>query len=296
MNIPVVIQAARPNFLILTPVCIFLGVAASLVTLTEINWLFLTLATLGALLAHVSVNTLNEYADFKSGLDSQTIRTAFSGGSGALPNNPSGAQDVLIVGVVSLLLTAVIGLYFIFQYGLIILGISALGGVIIVSYTNWLNRHPWLCLVSPGLAFGVLMVVGVEIVLTGKVEPSSWLVALVPFFLVNNLLLLNQYPDIEADKVVGRRHLAITYGVNTANIIYASFVVATALAIIGGVYWQMLPMTSLAALTLLPVALFSLWGAMKHREQIGLHPKYLGANVAVAIITPLLLALSLIWH
>jgi len=43
------------------------------------------LALLGAFLAHVSVNTLNEYYDFKSGLDLETIRTPFSGGSGALP-------------------------------------------------------------------------------------------------------------------------------------------------------------------------------------------------------------------
>ncbi len=41
------------------------------------------LALLGAFLAHISVNTLNEYFDFKSGLDLETIKTPFSGGSGA---------------------------------------------------------------------------------------------------------------------------------------------------------------------------------------------------------------------
>jgi hypothetical protein len=43
---------------------------------------------IGALFAHISVNTLNEYFDFKSGLDLTANKTPFSGGSGALPNTP----------------------------------------------------------------------------------------------------------------------------------------------------------------------------------------------------------------
>ena len=36
--------------------------------------------------------------------------------------------------------------------------------------------------------------------------------SLVPFFLVNNLLLLNQFPDVAADRQAGRRHLLVQHG------------------------------------------------------------------------------------
>jgi 1,4-dihydroxy-2-naphthoate octaprenyltransferase len=45
----------------------------------------------------------------------------------------------------------------------------------------------------------------------------------------------------------------------------------------------------------MPLALFSLTGAIKHGENIGSFPQYLGANVAVAILTPLLLGISIIF-
>ncbi|MFW2438612.1 MAG: prenyltransferase, partial [Arenicellales bacterium] len=83
MKITAVIQSMRVPFLVLTPVCVFLG--ASTVVLNETNTGLLMLVLLGALLAHISVNALNEYSDFRSGLDLTTTRTQFSGGSGALP-------------------------------------------------------------------------------------------------------------------------------------------------------------------------------------------------------------------
>ncbi|MDQ4422556.1 MAG: hypothetical protein QF808_01485, partial [Thalassolituus sp.] len=72
------LKTTRPPFLILTPVCLLMGFAASGYS-PQLNpdliWV-----VLGALLAHISVNMLNEYQDFKSGLDLVTDRTPFSGG------------------------------------------------------------------------------------------------------------------------------------------------------------------------------------------------------------------------
>ena len=70
-----------------------------------------------ALAAHISVNTFNEYFDLRSGLDLNTQRTPFSGGSGALPQHPEMARAVLAMAVCSLLVTAAIGLYFIREHG-----------------------------------------------------------------------------------------------------------------------------------------------------------------------------------
>jgi 1,4-dihydroxy-2-naphthoate octaprenyltransferase len=192
----------------------------------------LLLVLLGALLAHISVNALNEYSDFKSGLDLATTRTPFSGGSGALPENPEMSGAVFAVGAMSLMATLTIGGFFIWKYGAGIVPIGVTGLILIVTYTDWINRYPFLCLVAPGIGFGFLMVVGTQFVLQGEYVPLSVLVAIIPFFLVNNLLLLNQYPDIVADASVGRNHFPIAYGVSLSNLAYALFALATTASII----------------------------------------------------------------
>ena len=87
---------ARPNFLILTPVCISLGLASVLLTEGWVDWGTLAVILIGALMAHVSVNALNEYQDFQSGLDFKTERTPFSGGSGTLVLQPRLASQALV--------------------------------------------------------------------------------------------------------------------------------------------------------------------------------------------------------
>jgi len=292
MKMAAVLQSMRVPFLVLTPVCVFLG--ASTVPTSETSISLLLLVLLGALLAHISVNALNEYSDFKSGLDLATTRTPFSGGSGALPENPEMSGAVFAVGAMSLMATLTIGGFFIWKYGTGIVPIGVTGLILIVTYTDWINRYPFLCLVAPGIGFGFLMVVGTQYVLQGEYVPLSVLVAVIPFFLVNNLLLLNQYPDIVADASVGRKHFPIAYGVSLSNLAYALFALATTASIIIYVLLGYLPAISFIALFPMPLAFFALYGAIKYRENIGSYPHYMGANVGVAILAPLLLGLSII--
>ena len=254
----------------------------------------LVLVLLGALLAHISVNTLNEYFDFKNGLDFTTTRTPFSGGSGALPKNPEMVNAVLAVGVTSLIASLVIGMFFIWEYGLDIAPIGIVGLFLTITYTGWINRHPFLCLIAPGISFGFLMVVGAQLILEGEYTRLSWLAAAIPFFLVNNLLLLNQYPDIQADSNVGRRIFPIAYGTEKSNLIYGFFILATISVIVTCIFMGYFPALGFIALLPMPLAFFSLTGAIKHGETIGNFPQYLGANVAVTILTPLLLGVSII--
>ena len=88
MKFKAISKSIRWPFLVLTPACLFLGWSVVIATQTEIEIHLLALSFLGAVLAHISVSTLNEYLDFKSGLDLKTKKTKFSGGSGALPENP----------------------------------------------------------------------------------------------------------------------------------------------------------------------------------------------------------------
>lgn len=289
-----VLQSTRGPFLLLSPICVFLAFSAAYFSNADINYGHLLLALLGALSANISVNALNEYLDFESGLDLVTQRTPFSGGSGALPSCPSAATSVLLLGGASLILVVLIGLYFIWSCGLTILPIGLVGIAVIAAYTRIINRRPLLCLVAPGLGFGVLMVLGSYFVMVEGFSPLAALVCLVPFFLVNNLLLLNQYPDIDADKSVGRAHFPISFGIHNSNVAYALFAFAAAMAIIVGIVFKVLPLIS--AIALLPMgASAAVWFAMVlHRQNIGNYPGYMAMNVFVCLVTPLSLGVSLL--
>ena len=87
----------RPPFLILAPVCAFLAISiVAFQSPSSLSFIKIFLVVIGAIAAHISVNTFNEYFDFKSGLDFKTMKTPFSGGSGALPASPDKARIALV--------------------------------------------------------------------------------------------------------------------------------------------------------------------------------------------------------
>ena len=294
MKLNIALKTIRPSFLVLTPVCVFLGLSTSLSMETPIIISMLFLILVGAISAHVNVNMLNEYYDFKSGVDFKTKRTPFSGGSGALPDNPEMAGLIFVSGLASLFITIAVGIYFILESDIQILPIGLAGIMLIITYTQWLNRLPVLCLIAPGLGFGVLMVVGTHVLLKSEHSQLVWLVSLIPFFLINNLLLLNQYPDIEADASVGRNTFPIAFGLRNSNIVYAIFMLATYSLILFYIVAGYIPTLSVIALIPIVFSLFALIGAIKYKSRIGDFPQHMGANVASTISTPLLLAISII--
>lgn len=293
-TLEVVLQSIRPPFLVLSPVCLFLGVSTATASGATVSGHLIAAVLLCGIAAHAAVNALNEYEDFKSGLDLNTVRTPFSGGSGALPSHPELAGAVRLAGLLLLAFTALIVVYFVLLRGPFLLGVGGLGIVLIVSYTKWINRSPLLCLIAPGIAFGPLMVVGAHYALIGTHAFLPWVAALVPFFLVNSLLLLNQYPDIQADSEAGRNHLLIAFGIAAGNVVYGLFALLTGLAILAPIMAGLLPGTALIALAPLGFSLFALRGAVRCGGEIGHHPRYLAANVAATLLTPLLLGLAII--
>ncbi len=283
----------RLPFVILTPACVLVGLGAAVWSTGEVNYIYFTLALIGAITAHISVNAFNEYFDFKSGLDYRTHRTPFSGGSGTLPARPELVRQALSVAIVAIFITALIGFYFLRARGFSLLPLGVLGFLIIIAYTPWFTRNPVLCLIAPGLGFGPLMVMGTNYVLTGGYSWTSFIASLVPFFLVNDLLLLNQFPDIEADQNVGRRHLPIVLGRRVSSLIYGTILLLAYLSIVLGVTLGHLPLTTLIGLLTLIIAIPVSIGVYRSAESVEKLAPFLGLNVIINIVTPTLVAIGL---
>jgi 1,4-dihydroxy-2-naphthoate octaprenyltransferase len=114
----------------------------------------------------------------------------------------------------------------------------------------------------------------------------------VPFFLVSNLLLLNQFPDVEADKSINRRHYPITIGRKASAKIFVAFYALAYLAILVGVFVFHTPYLSLLGLLTLVFAIPAGLCALRNAIDIPKLMPALGQNVLVNILTPLLVAIG----
>ena len=122
---------------------------------------------------------------------------------------------------------------------------------------------------------------------------SLFAITLVPFLITNNLLLINQFPDITADKNVGRNHLAIHYGVSSAQHVFTlSLIIATG-CLVYLVSNSYLPTLALIALLPLGLCVISLVYLYHLGDNIAQHLPAMGLVAAAANLTPLMLSLAL---
>ncbi len=291
-----VVGVARPNFLLLTPICISLGLSSVMLSNMGVDWSLFAVVLLGAMMAHVSVNALNEYADFHSGLDYKTEKTPFSGGSGTLVLQPRLATQALVLGVASLGITIASGLFLIMRVGWGLIPVGLLGVLIIVFYTGWIARNRYLVLIAPGLGFGPLMVVGTDYALTGTYSGTAVLLSLIPFSLVNNLLLLNQMPDVEADRSVGRDNFAIAWEPERSAWLFFIFALTAYLTILVGVITNQLPWGALLGLLTVGLIYPVFQGVKRYSGDVTQLIPSLAKNVAVTLLTPLLVFIGILLH
>jgi len=281
----------RAPFLPLSVVLAFLGIC--------IAWYdgyfhlgYALLAFFGLLLAHISVDVLNEYSDYKSGIDLETQRTPFSGGSGALPSGLISPRQALWLGIASFLVIVPIGIYFVMARGWLLLPLLLIAAICILLYTPFILKLRWPEW-APGVGMGTLPVLGMYFVQTTAYTLPAIIAAIPSGILVHNLLLLNEFPDTEADKKGGRKTLPITMGKARAGIVYSVLTVVVYLWIIGGVIAGLMPPYCLIALLTLPFAIKAIQGALKPQEMTKLMPA-MANNVQVVLLTQLLLGIGYI--
>jgi len=298
MKLKVWFLETRPHFLLLSVVLAFLGASIAWYGSKEFGGAFnlgyAWLAFLGILLAHISVNVLNDYFDYISGVDLETKRTPFSGGSGILPAALLTPRQVFWLGLVSFLLAVPIGIYFVISLprGWFLLPLLLVAAVCVLLYNLLILKLKWPEW-APGLGLGVLPVLGAYFVQTNAYTFPAVIASIPSGILVHNLLLLNEFPDAEADSKVGRKTTPITIGKAKASIFYSVLTVIVYLWIIGAVVAGVMPPFCLIALLTLPLAIKAIQGALKYYDASKLMPA-MGNNVLIILLIQLLLGIGYI--
>jgi len=283
------ILETRPQFLLLSVVLAFLGTSIAWYE-GAFNLWHAILAFIGLLLCHISVNVLNDYYDYKSGIDLKTRRTPFSGGSGFLPAASLNPRHVLWFGLTCFLLAVPIGIYFVLVIGWSLLPLLLVAAICILLYTPLLTKLGWPEW-APGIGLGALPILGAYFIQTGQYALPAIVASIPSGILVHNLLLLNEFPDAEADKTAGRKTLPIAMGGKGAGIVYSALTIILYLWIIAWVAAGLMPVFCLIALATLPFAVRAIRGALSYQDESKLMPA-MASNVLVVLLTQLLLGIG----
>ncbi len=294
----------RAPFLILSVFLVLIGLAFSVKYPSHIsesfNYLHAFMLVIGVVSSHISVNLFNEYSDYFTRIDFKTVRTPFSGGSGMMMEGKIKPGSVLTVAIATLLISLAIGIYFSIISHWIILIFAFLGAVSIVFYTNFLARY-MLGELFAGLALGSLVVLGTYISMNASPSmtwnymiPSEVIWLSIPAGILTSLLLLiNEFPDVEADREGGRKHLVIRLGKKGAAWVYAlgmftSFAIILVMPLVGlSSYWIYL------ALFPLPLAIKASVTALRDGDDTAKLIPALGSNVITVLATDLLIAIAI---
>ncbi|MGV8075509.1 MAG: prenyltransferase [Syntrophobacteraceae bacterium] len=290
-------KETRPQFLFLSVVLTFLGNAIAWYY-GSFNFGYALLAGFGLVLTHGSVNAINDYFDYKSGIDLDVKKTPFSGGSGLIAEGKLPLKHALWVGIVTSLAALIIGVFFVIVSGWQLMPLLVVAALCMVLYTPVILKTLWPEW-SPGLGLGILPILGFYFVQTGKYDWVVLIASIPSGILVHNLLLLNEFPDVEADRRGGRKTTPVVFGMEAAGKFFRITTISVYIWIVGCVLATLItrsvvmPAYCLIVFLTLPLAIKAMQGSKEYKDMSKLVPA-LGSNVMFILTTHLLLGVGYI--
>ena len=250
------LRAIRIKFLLASVIAVSLGLSVTWWHSGTIDIFQAALTMAGVIALHASVDLLNDYWDFKRGIDTKTKRTPMSGGTGVLPEGLLKPKSVYNAGILFLVIGGLIGGYFVVLHGVVIGVILAFA---IMSFYFYSTK-----IVNWGLAEvfvavkGTLIVMGTYYIQNSELTDVVVLSGIVVGALSSLVLFVASFPDHDADKEKGRRTLVILFGRKKATSIFYIFLIVSYGIIIVCAAMSIIPVFCLISLAAIPVAINSI--------------------------------------
>jgi len=255
MPLSVWIRIIRLKFLLASVIAVSLGLAISWNITNELNVIHAILTMIGVVSLHVSVDLLNDYWDFKRGIDTNTQRTKMSGGTGVLPEELLKPSQVYKAGIGFLIFGGIIGGFFVFTFGITIAIILSFAILSIYFYStklvNWGLAEVFVAIK------GTMIVLGTFYIQTNQILEIPIFAGIVVGVLSAAVLFITSFPDHDADKQKGRRTLVILFGKERASLAYWIFPVVVYSIISIFVVTEYFPVYTLLTLFAIPLVIKS---------------------------------------
>ena len=288
--ISVWLRVIRVRFLLASVIAVLVGLALNWSQNGTIAYFDALLTFAGVMALHASVDLLNDYWDFKRGIDTKTTRTKMSGGTGVLPEGLLKPSTVYRAGVIFLIIGSLIGSYFVITYGILI---AIILGFAILSIYFYSTK-----IVDSGLGEffvgvkGSMIVIGTFFIQSGEVNFESILAGVVVGTLSSLVLFIASFPDHDADKSKGRKTLVIVVGKEKAKKIFWVFPLIVYSVILIGVSVNLFPLLSLICLLAFPLMIKSGLGLQKNYAFVDDLVPYMSSTLKFSRITGVLFVMS----
>ena len=290
MILSVWFRVIRVRFLLASVIAVSVGLAIAWHQNLTIDPLDAILTFFGVLALHASVDLLNDYWDYKRGIDTVTKRTKMSGGTGVLPEGLLQPSSVYRAGIGFLMAGSVIGSYFVFTDGIII---AVILGFAILSIYFYSTK-----IVDSGLAEffvalkGTMIVIGAFFIQSNQVTLESVLGGIVVGVLSSLVLFVASFPDHDADKSKGRKTLVIVVGKEKATCLFWVFPLISYSIIIVGVFIGVFPYLSLITITSVPLMIKSGFGLKRNFNSVDELLPSMSSTLLFSRVTGVLFVLS----
>jgi 1,4-dihydroxy-2-naphthoate octaprenyltransferase len=287
-------RVIRIRFLLSSVIAVSLGLAISWWHIQQFDLLYAIMTMGGVVALHASVDLLNDYWDFKRGIDIQTKRTKMSGGTGVLPEGLLRPNQVYRAGLFFLIIGATIGSYFVIIDGIIIGAILVFAVISIYFYSTKI--------VDSGLAEvfvtikGTMIVLGSYYIQTVELNLAILFAGVFIGVLSSLVLFITSFPDFDADKAKGRKTLVIVAGKQKATLVFWIFPIIAYSILISGVVLEIFPIYSLISLAMLPLIIKVGLLLRKKFDDIEAIVSLMSKTIAFSRITGVLFVLSFLIH
>ncbi|MBC8097881.1 MAG: 1,4-dihydroxy-2-naphthoate octaprenyltransferase [Armatimonadetes bacterium] len=261
--------ASRPR--VFTASYVPMGVAAAVALQDGVFQLLpFILALLGVVLLQTAANLINEYFDYVRGAD--TLKVAGQGM--VIKNNVLTPRDVALGAIAATVAGSLIGLFLVAQSGPALLWIGIGGVLVAITYTAGPFPLAYNALgeIAAGIFMGPMIVLGAYYVMAKTLYPQVALIALPIALMVAAILHANNIRDLEADKAVNKRTLAVLLGRPAARVEYTLLVGGAYVTLVGLVLVGLIPPTGLLAFITVPEARALIQIINTQTDPAALHP------------------------
>lgn len=258
-------RAVRLRFLASSVISAALGAAVAWHVHGSVNAYDLVGVAAGVAALHASVDLLNDYTDYRRGIDTGTRRTGMSGGSGVLPDGLLRPGQVRRAGIMCMCASVAVGSYYVYTHGVVVAAILGFAVLSVYFYSTKIADRG-LGEVFVGLKGG-LIVLGSYYIQASQLDQVAVLAGAAAGALSAMVLFVASFPDHKADGAAGRRTLVVRLGPRRAARLYWIFPGAFAGVVSYGVLAGAFPVFAAASMAALPLAVAAGLGMMRRYQK-----------------------------
>lgn len=225
-------NATRPKFYPASVLPVLAGSAWGFAVAGSFDWGVFIVALLATIFVHAGANVLNDVSDESIGTDpaNEDRIYPYTGGSRFIQTGILSTDSMTKLGIGLLVAAAFLGLVLVIDKGTMILWFGLAGVALAVLYSLGPVKLSSIGLgeIAVGVAFGVIPVTGAAWLQSGVIDSSVILFSIPVSLWVTAILLINEVPDIAADRGAGKGTLPVRLGLDATAVIYLLLNVAAA--------------------------------------------------------------------